>query len=116
RALDFITVLPSVTWPSPATTTLPLRRTETMVVAWKTLGFWLGSMRPPGSNPVDGGRSRWTQPPPPLALWERPFVGVAMAAVDQRHPIAAMAAPTKAKTRASADQGFLRFARGCAAS
>src|SRR5690606_7827077 len=67
RALDFITVLPSVTWPSPATTTLPLRRTETMVVAWNTLGFWLGSMRPPGSNPVDGGRSRRTQPPDPPA-------------------------------------------------
>src|SRR5690606_1472330 len=63
RALDFITVLPSVTWPSPATTTWPLRRTETMVVAWKTLGLRLGSMRPPGPNPVEGGRFRLTQPP-----------------------------------------------------
>jgi hypothetical protein len=44
RALAFITVWPRVTWPSPAITTWPLRRTETMVVAWKTLGFWLGSI------------------------------------------------------------------------
>src|SRR5690606_24053599 len=44
RALDFMTVLPSVTCPSPATATRPSRRTETMVVAWNTLGFWLGSM------------------------------------------------------------------------
>ena len=35
RALAFITVLPSVTWPSPPITTLPSRRTDTMVVAWK---------------------------------------------------------------------------------
>src|SRR5690606_3188811 len=31
-ALPFITVLPRETWPSPPMTTLPLRRTETMVV------------------------------------------------------------------------------------
>src|SRR3546814_195589 len=55
RALDFITVLPRVTWPSPATTTWPLRRTETMVVAWKTLGFWLGSMRGSGVEPSGWG-------------------------------------------------------------
>ncbi len=39
RALPFITVWPSVTWPSPATATWPLRRTEMMVVAWNVLGF-----------------------------------------------------------------------------
>src|SRR5690606_14662537 len=32
RALPFITVLPSDTWPSPPITTLPWRRTETIVV------------------------------------------------------------------------------------
>src|SRR5690606_20675893 len=55
RALDFITVLPRVTWPSPATTTRPLRRTETIVVAWNTLGFWLGSMRGSGVEPSGWG-------------------------------------------------------------
>src|SRR3546814_6572617 len=40
---------------SPATTTWPLRRTETMVVAWKTLGFWLGSMRGSGVEPSGWG-------------------------------------------------------------
>jgi hypothetical protein len=44
RALAFITVWPRVTWPSPAITTWPLRRTETIVVAWNTVGFWLGSI------------------------------------------------------------------------
>src|SRR5690554_2748582 len=48
RALAFMTVLPRVTCPSPAMATLSPRRTETMVVAWNTWGFWLGSMRPPG--------------------------------------------------------------------
>ena len=32
RALPFMTVLPMLTWPSPPMATLPLRRTETMVV------------------------------------------------------------------------------------
>src|SRR5690606_33704527 len=53
RALPFITVCPSVTWPSPATATLPSRRTDRIVVAWNTFGFWLGVMRPPGVS--DGG-------------------------------------------------------------
>src|SRR5690606_23419262 len=48
RALAFMTVLPRVTCPSPAMATLSPRRTETMVVAWNTWGFWLGSIRPPG--------------------------------------------------------------------
>ena len=34
RALPFITVLSSVTWPSPPITTLPSRRTQRMVVPW----------------------------------------------------------------------------------
>src|SRR5690606_1186043 len=58
RALPFITVWPSVTWPSPATATLPSRRTDRIVVAWNTLGFWLGSMRPPGVNLPDGAATR----------------------------------------------------------
>src|SRR5690606_20428964 len=61
RALAFITVLPSVTWPSPAMATRPSRRTDTMVVAWNTWGFWLGSMRPPGVKPRRGDRPRGLQ-------------------------------------------------------
>jgi hypothetical protein len=34
RALPFMTVVPSVTWPSPPMTTTPLRRTERIVVPW----------------------------------------------------------------------------------
>src|SRR5690606_11447616 len=58
RALAFMTVLPRVTCPSPAMATLSPRRTETMVVAWNTWGFWLGSMRPPGVEPLVWG-SAW---------------------------------------------------------
>src|SRR5690606_33976157 len=64
RALAFMTVLPSVTWPSPATATRPSRRTETMVVAWNTLGLWLGSMgglrgrTPCLGATADGGKGR----------------------------------------------------------
>ena len=36
RALGFITVWPCVTWPSPAITTRPFRRTDTMVVPCQT--------------------------------------------------------------------------------
>jgi hypothetical protein len=39
RALPFITVLPRVTWPSPAMATWSPRRTQMIVVAWNTLGF-----------------------------------------------------------------------------
>src|SRR5690606_37715835 len=66
RALDFITVLPRVTWPSPAMATRPLRRTETMVVAWKVVGFWLGSMtasvvEPHGWGPRGGVQALGTE-------------------------------------------------------
>src|SRR5690606_28457967 len=67
RALDFITVWPRVTWPSPATATLPSRRTDRIVVAWNTLGFWLGSMGPPGPVHPQGGRRRPDQAPPSSA-------------------------------------------------
>src|SRR5690606_27339750 len=65
RALAFITVWPRVTWPSPAMATRPSRRTDTMVVAWNTLGFWLGSMRPPWAESTGWG-------PPPADASPRP--------------------------------------------
>src|SRR5690606_26130819 len=66
RALAFITVLPRVTWPSPATTPRPLRRTETMVVAWKVSGLRLGSMGGSrGLNPPSGDGIAGSQPPVP---------------------------------------------------
>ena len=44
--LPFITVLPSVAWPSPAITTWPLRRTLTIVVTSRPLGCKSGTGAP----------------------------------------------------------------------
>src|SRR5512139_309737 len=58
RALPFMTVLPSVTWPSPPIATRPLRRTQTMVVPWGSNVDILGPLAPrPGvGNVVDAGQ------------------------------------------------------------
>src|SRR5690606_20226664 len=66
-----------------------LRRTETMVVAWKTWGFWLGSMR------ASGG---WT-----------PDVGPAPRPFKRRQS----AAPPRRRKRAALSWKMARF---CAAS
>ena len=111
RALAFITVLPSVTWPSPATATRPSRRTDTMVVAWKTLGLWLGSMRTSGVSRTevgstrDGARSKWPFRP----SGERRNVGAADGL--------SRGASKPGYRRPKRDGSYgLRFARGCAAS
>ena len=56
RALPFITVLPSVTWPSPPMATAPLRRTARMVVpcGLKLSDHW----RPTSCVSPEGGKRR----------------------------------------------------------
>src|SRR6185437_10042648 len=67
RALAFITVLPKVTWPSPPITTLPLRRTLMMVVAWKD------SMEAPQMGmPQRWGRGRPASTSPAASVRECP--------------------------------------------
>src|SRR5512137_712318 len=58
RALPFITVLPSVTWPSPPMATRPLRRTHRIVVPWGSKLDILGPLAPrPGvGSVVDAGQ------------------------------------------------------------
>src|SRR5579863_949505 len=52
RALPFMTVLPSVTWPSPPSAMAPLRRTARIVVEWGSKRSLMGS----GSTAAFGTR------------------------------------------------------------
>src|SRR5690606_27053190 len=54
RALPFMIWLPIVTWPSPPTATLPLRRTQRIVVPWNSLisSFFVSSAGSAAAGPA----------------------------------------------------------------